>query len=214
MAESAAALRVWRAVGSGDVGEVRRGLESGVSVNWKNEDEMDRTFLHEAASQGRVQVISFLLEQRGVRVNAVDEDDATPLHRAAKSGSVAAVEALVKAGATVDARDYNGNTPLHLAARKNLAACALALLAAGAAKDAENNDGNATYEVCGDARVKEAILQYGEEEAEDEQQAKRRSCWLCGKTAANRCTGCRVANYCSADCQKRGWKVRGLFVFV
>ncbi len=206
MDSSAAALRVWRAVGGGDVGEVRRGIESGVSVNWKNEDEMDRTFLHEAASKGRTSVMALLLEQRSVSVNAKDEDDATPLHRAAKSGSVAAVEMLIKAGAAVDARDYGGNTPLHLAARKNLAACALALLAAGAPKDAENNDGNAAYEVCSDVRVRDAILQYGEEEKKDDEQPRRRSCWVCGKTAANRCTGCKVANYCSADCQKKGWK--------
>ncbi len=35
-----AGLRVWQAVGDGDLGEVRRGLDGGVPVNWKNEDEV------------------------------------------------------------------------------------------------------------------------------------------------------------------------------
>lgn len=57
MNSNASALRVWKAILSNDIGEVRRGIESGVSVNWKNEDEMDRTFLHLAASEGRIQVM-------------------------------------------------------------------------------------------------------------------------------------------------------------
>ncbi len=89
--DSNAALRVWRSVFGGDLGEVRRGIESGVSVNWKNEDEMDRTFLHLAASEGRIHVMKYLLEKRA-KVDALDEDDATPLHRAAKSGRVEAVK--------------------------------------------------------------------------------------------------------------------------
>jgi hypothetical protein len=256
--DNQAAVRVWRAVESGNLVGVRRGIESGVPVNWKNEDEMERTFLHVAASEGRVHVIKFLLEKKA-RIEALDEDDSTPLHRAAKSGNVEAVVALLKAGAMVDSRDYDRNTPLHVAARKNLLACALALLEHGAVKDAENTEGKAAYEVCSDARVREAILQYGEEEEEETDESgrplpKRRSCWNCGKgcfvvvvvvvvvavllfvclfvccccllfvvcccclfvvccccfmmavVAANRCTACRVANYCSTECQKGNWK--------
>jgi hypothetical protein len=111
----------------------------------------------------------------------------------------------------VNARNYAGNTPLHLAAKKNLLSCAVALLAGGAAKDAENAEGRASYELCSDANVREAILAHGEEEDEETDESgrplpKRRSCWTCGKSAQNRCTACRVANYCSADCQKRQWK--------
>ena len=57
METNASALRVWKAIVNNDLGEVRRGIDSGVSVNWKNEDEMDRTFLQLAASEGRVQVM-------------------------------------------------------------------------------------------------------------------------------------------------------------
>lgn len=211
---------MWRAVIEGDVGEVRRGLESGVQVGWRNEDEMDRTFLHCACGEGRVGVASLLLE-KGARVDARDEDERTPLHRAARGGQEKCVQLLLKHGADVNAQDFGGNTPLHVAAKKGLLQSVKALLEGKATKDVENGEGKTAFEVCTDARVREFILKYGEEEEDnddddDEEEVvvlggqkkkkKRRTCWMCGKKAQNRCTGCKVANYCGADCQKRGWK--------
>jgi hypothetical protein len=175
----------------------------------------------------------FLLDRRA-QIEGRDEDECTALHRAAKSGREAAVALLLERGAKVNATDFNGNTPLHLAARKGLIACARALLEGGADKEIENSDGKMAHELCSDMNVRESILRFGEEEEEETDEAgrplpKRRSCWNCGKVAQNRCTACRVANYCSAECQKKQWKehkeecarlkksnseVRGFLVFV
>lgn len=79
------ALEVWKAIGNGDVGFVRQALQSGTSVNWKNEDHLDRSLLHHACHAGRANIVRLLLEKKA-NANATDEDDATPLHRAAKGG--------------------------------------------------------------------------------------------------------------------------------
>ena len=80
----------------------------------------------------------------------------------------------------------------------------------GALKDIENKEGKCAFELCEDQLVKDMILKFGEEEEDnddnDPNSRKRRSCWNCGKTAINRCTGCKVANYCSIECQKKNWK--------
>ena len=80
---------------------------------------------------------------QGYSTDARDEEyGATPLHQAAwHSDGVAAIEALLGAGAEVDARAENGWTPLHVAARRANAAAIEALLDAGAEVDARDEDG-------------------------------------------------------------------------
>jgi ankyrin repeat protein len=67
--------------------------------------------------------------------------DETPLHRAAIYGRVAAIGALVAAGACVDRTDLNGWTPLMYAAQNGETAAIDALLAAGADVHRVNNAG-------------------------------------------------------------------------
>jgi hypothetical protein len=66
----------------------------------------------------------------------------TPLQEAASSGHVAAIAALLKAGARVDGADSTGNTPLMLAAWKGHTAAIDALVAAGADSHRANKHGN------------------------------------------------------------------------
>jgi ankyrin repeat protein len=67
---------------------------------------------------------------------------ATPLRWAANGGHVAAIAALVKAGARVDGRDSAGYTPLMVAAYYVHTAAVDALLAAGADVHRVNYDGD------------------------------------------------------------------------
>jgi ankyrin repeat protein len=83
----------------------------------------------------------------GADPNALVKDmfgfgDSTPLQRAALKGHVAAIAALVKAGARVDCASSNGYTPLILAAAEGHTAAVDALVAAGADVHRSRNDGD------------------------------------------------------------------------
>ena len=57
--------------------------------------------------------VAQLLLERGVDVNARDNDQATPLHFACYNSSLEIVQVLLDHGAEADARDVDGRTPLH-----------------------------------------------------------------------------------------------------
>jgi len=76
------------------------------------------TRLHDAARDGRKDVVSELIE-RGARVDARGKDDNTPLHYAASKGHRGVVELLIAKGADVNARDERGKTPLDYALKEH-----------------------------------------------------------------------------------------------
>jgi hypothetical protein len=83
----------------------------------------------------------------GADANAFEgADDWTPLLLAAMNDHVAAITALVAAGALVDGKDSNGSTPLVFAAATGHTAAIDALLAAGA--DLNQADGAALHTAC------------------------------------------------------------------
>ncbi|XP_066937511.1 uncharacterized protein [Macrobrachium rosenbergii] len=74
-----------------------------------------RTALHEAAEEGRGDIVKLLLES-GANVNAKDNFRRTALHNAAHNGLVDIMKLLLESGANVDAKDNSRQTPLHQAA--------------------------------------------------------------------------------------------------
>ncbi|HET7535545.1 MAG TPA: ankyrin repeat domain-containing protein [Candidatus Didemnitutus sp.] len=101
----------------------------------------DRQMVTEAAREGRGDAIT-LMKQLGFDTNLVDEQGVTPLHAAAWNGRVAAVRALIAAGAEINREEnrFKG-TPLSWVQHGSLfnrdpagdyPACAAALLEAGA----------------------------------------------------------------------------------
>ena len=69
------------------------------------------TPLHVASAKGYLRVIEILLVQRGVNVNAVDNDGWTPLHAAAHWEQEEACKLLVQHGADFGAQTFSGQTP-------------------------------------------------------------------------------------------------------
>ena len=72
------------------------------------------TPLHQAASNGYVEIVELLLE-RGADPNLVTFDGTAPLHEAAKAGHLEIARRLVERGADVNALTAMGEPPLHFA---------------------------------------------------------------------------------------------------
>jgi ankyrin repeat protein len=98
-----------------NVDAVKLLLEHGADV--KVEDGRWKTPLHNAAEEGKTDVVRLLLERwpEGIRVK--DREGKTPLHSAAQLGRVKVVKLLLERWpeATRE-KDVAGNTPLHMAA--------------------------------------------------------------------------------------------------
>jgi len=75
--------------------------------------------IHVAAAAGDLAAIRAELD-KGVDVNAKDNEGRTPLHYAAKYATKQVVELLIPNGADVNAKDEDGWTPLHFAATKEI----------------------------------------------------------------------------------------------
>lgn len=78
-------------------------------------DSLDWTKLHSAASLGKPELITLLLD-KGADINARAKDGSTPLHLAVKRSHPAAVKLLFARGANPAAKDQEGNAPVHIAA--------------------------------------------------------------------------------------------------
>ncbi|KAI8652813.1 PNP-UDP-1 domain-containing protein [Fusarium keratoplasticum] len=82
-------------------------------------DEAYRTPLSWAATNGQVEMVSYLLNTGKVDAESKCPRGRTPLHYAAGRGHVGVMEALLMiAGADINARDDRSRTPLHLAVRE------------------------------------------------------------------------------------------------
>jgi len=98
--------------------------------------------LRDAAARGDVGEMERLIAA-GANPNAFEGTDSiTPLQRAAGEGNVAAIAALLKAGAHVDGATSAGYTPLMFAAVYGHAAAIDALIAAGADVHRTDKTGN------------------------------------------------------------------------
>ena len=93
--------------------------------------------IHDAARTGNLNAVQTELD-KGVDVNARDNDGWPPLHRAAWGGYKEIIKLLLANGADVNAMDVGGWLPLHRAAWKGHKEVAELLITKGANVNAED----------------------------------------------------------------------------
>ena len=77
---------------------------------------MDRTLLHLASIEGRLDVVQYLVEKHSVEMSPADVYQNTPLHLAAYSGHYSVVRYLIQNSSDMKSRDCEQRSVLHLAA--------------------------------------------------------------------------------------------------
>src|SRR5262249_59273446 len=131
--------RIHAVAGSGDAEALRRLLDSGVEVDFR--DQTKATPLMIASAAGKLASVKVLVE-RGADVDAADRDGETALHFVARHHYPEVLAALLAAGASANLVDARyGNTPLHLAvsnAMPGLTEMVELLLRAGANRSIPN----------------------------------------------------------------------------
>ena len=130
---------IYMAAYQGDLAEVKRFLEQGISVD--SRDSEGHTALHFAALNGKRDVVEFLLSQ-GADVDAnFNSSWGTPLDLASLEGHKDVVELLISKGANVDPKDKYGWTPLDDAVWHGQKDIAETLIRAGANVNSRYNWG-------------------------------------------------------------------------
>ena len=156
--------QLFAAAASGDVDRVQELIDSGMDVNYPDENQM--TALHHAAMHARDKVIKALIE-RGANVNATDlKGGFSSLHWVVinadpQMGSTDHVDesivALAKGGADVNCTDFNFATPLHIAAQKGNKVVVDSLIRLGADPDLTDITGRNSTAIAKEEEIKELI---------------------------------------------------------
>ncbi|WP_264376206.1 ankyrin repeat domain-containing protein [Wolbachia endosymbiont (group B) of Idaea aversata] len=81
-------------------------------------DNSGRVPLHCAASNGKLDIVKYFIDEEKVDVNVKDNNDDTPLHLA--TGYLDVVKYLISKGANINAKCKAGKTPLDIAAYQKL----------------------------------------------------------------------------------------------
>lgn len=79
--------------------------------------------LCQAAFEGNVGTLRYLIEKMNMSPNVLDKDSFSPLHYAAYNGHRAAITYLIHMGANIRAHDQHGFMPIHMAAIKGHTPC-------------------------------------------------------------------------------------------
>lgn len=122
-----------------------------------------QTALHFTASKANLDAARKLLAHKA-SARVKDKRGQLPLHRAAAVGNVPIVKLMLENNSPVNATDVDGCTALHHAIAEGHGDTAVVLLKAGAEPDRKDIDGRLAIETAPDAKVRDYVLKFTEEE--------------------------------------------------
>ena len=152
----AAECPLCKAVGNGNLSEVKRLLDNGADVNYENKHGL--AVLDLAAFNGYSEVVKLLLDN-GADVNYENKNGNTALIAAVIFNQNKVAKVLLDNGANVNYENKNGTTALIVAVIFNKNKVAKVLLECGANPDIKNKDGKNTWDFAEGKRIILAILE-------------------------------------------------------
>nr|XP_057931758.1 ankyrin repeat domain-containing protein 26-like isoform X4 [Doryrhamphus excisus] len=129
--------KLHRAAWEGDMSKLK---EFAKPIDINEVDKQNRTALHIASANGKVEVVKFLLEN-GARLNLVDSHNKSALMKAVEGQHENIVELLLENNADPNLMDEKGNTALHLASSIPNISFVLMLVKHDADINAKNQEG-------------------------------------------------------------------------
>jgi hypothetical protein len=167
-----------------------------------------------------------LLLEHGTDVDCRDVGGHTPLHHCTgqfgTDRSLKFAQYFLAQGADVNAKNRFGATPLFAPVMSNNYSCLDWLLDNGADPNLTDNDGTSVIKLTSlNQTLRERLTKYSLKKGKEERRMAQekgtyRTCAVCSTkselmkfyygTFMKRCTGCYLVWYCSAECQRAGWK--------
>ena len=115
-----------------------------------------QTAIMAAAVNGHLEIVQYLAEQKGVKLDLKDKNDQTIIHLAAKNNNPEVIEEILKLDTTpddfmVNENDQLDNTPLHLACAAGYLQTCKVLIDHGAEIDNKNEDEQTPFHMAAEA---------------------------------------------------------------
>lgn len=120
--------------------------------------------LHHASYGGNSKIIKYLVKEKHISPNSVDDENRTPLHISCLYSKVKAIEGLISLGADINAKDSLGNTPIMALcqAKRAYFSTFILLIKAGADLSCVNSN-NQTLLMIAQENQKHQIIEYLEQ---------------------------------------------------
>lgn len=135
----------------------------GKSADVDEKTNNGQTALHFTASKANLDAAKKLIAHKA-SARVKDRRGQLPLHRAAAVGNVPIVKLMLDNKSPVNATDIDGCTALHHAIAEGHGDTALVLLKAGAETNKRDSNERLAIEMAPDAKVRDYVLKYAEEE--------------------------------------------------
>lgn len=110
---------IFHAIFSQDVEVVRYLVDHGANLSFKDKYADGESLQHLAAAEGNLNILQYLIEEKGSDINALNDKKETLLHAASIFAPKSTVRYLVEKGLDILAENSDGETPLHTMANGN-----------------------------------------------------------------------------------------------